>query len=207
MSDNNQKDMNAIKSEMRRNQVLEAAGECFRLNGFHGSSIAQISKLARMSPGHIYYHFNNKEDIVEALVEREENDLAVLLNRLEDSSNKDDLLTTMLNLTTEALEHHTDPTMVAIKLEIMAEAARNPRIAQLLQRIDQSTRERLSSFFSRVMKKEDQKEVKELQGRIELISDIMSGVSLRASYCSTRDKEMLERLIHGVITYLLHDMV
>lgn len=207
MGNNNQKDVHTLKSELRRNQVLEAASECFRLNGFHGSSIAQISKLAGMSPGHIYYHFKNKEEIVEALIKREENDLSILLNKLEDNHNKDDLLTTILNLNKEALERYTDPMMVAIRLEIMAEAARNPRIAKLLQQLDLSTRERFSSFFSRVMKKNDPREVNELQGRIELISDIMNGISLRVSYCSSRDKEMLERLIHGIITYLLHDMV
>lgn len=203
----NKKDANTIKSELRRNQVLEAAGECFRLNGFHGSSIAQISKVAKMSPGHIYYHFKNKEEIVEALVEREENDMGFFLAKLEDNANKDNLLAAMLNLTGEALEHNTEPSKVAIRLEIMAEAARNPRIALLLQQVDLSTRERLSSFFSRVMKKNDPEEVKELQGRIELISDIMNGISLRASYSSTRDKEMLERLIHGIITHLLSDMM
>ena len=43
------------KSEARREQVLNAAAECFRQGGFHGTSIAQICKRAKMSPGHVYH--------------------------------------------------------------------------------------------------------------------------------------------------------
>jgi len=50
--------------DARRAQIRAAAGECFRQHGFHGTSIAQISKRAGMSTGHIYHYFENKEAII-----------------------------------------------------------------------------------------------------------------------------------------------
>ena len=58
------------RARERREQILDAASVCFARERFHGASIAQISKLSGMSPGHIYHFFDNKEAIVSGIVER-----------------------------------------------------------------------------------------------------------------------------------------
>jgi AcrR family transcriptional regulator len=58
------------RGQARRQQILDAAAACFVREGFHGTSIAKISKAAGMSPGHIYHFFESKEAIIGALVER-----------------------------------------------------------------------------------------------------------------------------------------
>ena len=58
------------RARQRREQILDAASICFARYGFHGASVAQISKQACMSPGHIYHFFDNKEAIVGGIVER-----------------------------------------------------------------------------------------------------------------------------------------
>ena len=57
-------------AEARRNQVLCAAADCFRRKGYHGAGMAEISKTAGMSAGHIYNNFTNKEAIIEAIIQR-----------------------------------------------------------------------------------------------------------------------------------------
>ena len=56
------------RAEVRRQQVLDAAAQCFRASGFHGASMAEIARTAGMSPGHIYNLFANKDDIISAIV-------------------------------------------------------------------------------------------------------------------------------------------
>ena len=56
------------RGQMRREQVLTAAAACFQRHGFHGASMAQISREAGMSVGHIYHYFANKEAIIAAIV-------------------------------------------------------------------------------------------------------------------------------------------
>ena len=53
MSENTGTPPESERAVLRRNQVLDAAAICFRNHGFHGASMAQISKTAGMSPGHI----------------------------------------------------------------------------------------------------------------------------------------------------------
>jgi AcrR family transcriptional regulator len=65
------------RAAQRRHQVLDAAAICFRNHGFHGASMAQISKTAGMSPGHIYHYFDNKEAIIAAIVERDMEEMIV----------------------------------------------------------------------------------------------------------------------------------
>ena len=61
----------SAKQIARRNQVLDAASECFVEKGFHRAGMAEIADRAQMSSGHIYHYFKNKDDIIEAIVDRE----------------------------------------------------------------------------------------------------------------------------------------
>lgn len=51
------------KSEETRGRIVEAAYRLFLRQGFHGTSIREISEQAGLSVGAIYNHFNTKEDI------------------------------------------------------------------------------------------------------------------------------------------------
>src|SRR5471032_3670979 len=82
------------KAQNRRKQVLEAAAVCFDRSGFHGASMAEISKQAGMSAGHIYNYFDGKDAIILAFVAREAEYVAGLLR---DLATRDDPLEVMLN--------------------------------------------------------------------------------------------------------------
>jgi len=70
------------RAQLRRNQVLEAAASCFRRSGFHGASMAEISKAAGMSAGHIYNYFDGKDAIIAAFVEQNVERVAALMHDL-----------------------------------------------------------------------------------------------------------------------------
>ena len=52
--------------DARRAQILEAALTCFARNGFHRTTMQEIVKQSRLSPGAIYNYFASKEQIIEA---------------------------------------------------------------------------------------------------------------------------------------------
>ena len=53
----------------RRKSILEAARRLFSDNGFHGVSIADISREVNVSPAILYRHFDSKQAIYDAVVE------------------------------------------------------------------------------------------------------------------------------------------
>jgi AcrR family transcriptional regulator len=52
-----------------RNAILEAAEHVFAQQGFHGARIQDIAEHARIAVGTVYNHFEQKEDVLRALLE------------------------------------------------------------------------------------------------------------------------------------------
>jgi len=53
-----------------REAILEAAVQVFSVRGVSGSTLANIAKAAGVTRGAIYWHFKNKEDLLNALWEQ-----------------------------------------------------------------------------------------------------------------------------------------
>ena len=117
------------RSKLRRAQVLDAARHCFARVGFHSTSMAQIAAQAQMSVGQIYRHFKSKESLIEGIVQA---DIAQQLSFLEGPPAQR-LLDALAAGPTEL--HATglsDTAYLALMLEIVAEAARNPKVREIV---------------------------------------------------------------------------
>jgi len=125
------------RTENRRQQILDAAADCFRCEGFHGASMAAISKSAKMSVGHIYNYFENKEAIILAIVELDVKDLLTVFGDLDRS---DDILDWMANGVEHGFNRRADIRSATLDLEILAEAARNPKVGAAVQAADRIRR-------------------------------------------------------------------
>lgn len=53
--------------EARKNQIIQAAIECFIRKGFHRTSMQDIVSESGLSPGAIYLYFKSKEEIIETI--------------------------------------------------------------------------------------------------------------------------------------------
>ena len=52
------------KSIDKRNKLIKATIELVNNNGFHGTPMSKIAKMANVSPATIYLYFENKQDLV-----------------------------------------------------------------------------------------------------------------------------------------------
>ncbi|CAN7187747.1 TetR/AcrR family transcriptional regulator [Pseudoduganella sp. LjRoot289] len=125
------------RAQVRRKQVLDAAADCFGRSGFHGASMAEISKAAGMSAGHIYNYFDSKDAIIAAFVEQNVERVSALMRDLEQHA---DPLQAMVDDVARSLGEHFDPNTWPLALEISAEAARNPKIAAVVHDADLRSR-------------------------------------------------------------------
>lgn len=60
-----------LPADTRVHQILDAALQAFVHDGYSGTRIDDIARLAGLSKGGIYTHFKSKEEIFEALLTRE----------------------------------------------------------------------------------------------------------------------------------------
>lgn len=128
MADRRRRD--PARTEARRHQILDAAAACFRLRGFRGASMSEISKAAAMSTGHIYHYFASKEAIVEAIVERDQIHGLAIIEQLKSSA---DVRAIIIEGGVEAMVERPGKTDAALMMEIYAEAARNPLVASIVR--------------------------------------------------------------------------
>jgi AcrR family transcriptional regulator len=59
-----------LKAQKTRNAILDAAIELFMREGFEKTSMDAIALAAEVAKGTLYYHYDSKEGIVDAVVER-----------------------------------------------------------------------------------------------------------------------------------------
>ncbi|MDR7332220.1 TetR/AcrR family transcriptional regulator [Roseateles asaccharophilus] len=160
----------------RRQQVLDAAAECFRRRGFHAASMAEIAKTAGMSPGHIYNLFENKDDIIAAIVER---DCEEVLGRIAEFQQGGALLEQMLARTEEAIDEHSEVAEAALQLEVLAEASRNPKLAAVVQRSEALVNQKAQELIRQSLGEHaDQLPPDEIRGRALLLGALFNGLTV-----------------------------
>ena len=117
----------------RRKEIMAAARGCFLRKGFHAASTAEISERASISVAGLYQYFPTKADLVLALVEE---DLEMDLEWVGVLAKAESL---QIGLTRLALEYANDVgcgDAVRLRLEITAEASRDPKIATVFTDVE-----------------------------------------------------------------------
>ena len=59
-----------LPKEVREQQILDAAFDCFCAKGYNGAGINDIVSASGISKGNLYWHFSSKEDIFMAVLDR-----------------------------------------------------------------------------------------------------------------------------------------
>mgnify|MGYP001555579018 FL=1 len=57
------------KSDLTRQAILDAAARVFRTQGYSGARLSDIAASIGMKAGSLYYHFDSRETLVEAVME------------------------------------------------------------------------------------------------------------------------------------------
>jgi TetR/AcrR family transcriptional repressor of uid operon len=131
------------KHEEKRRQILEAAGRCFARSGFRGASISEICGEAKMSPGHLYHYFANKEAIIGAMTE---SGLQHAAQRVGEMTAQEDVLQALLAELTQ-VKAKRGRAKSGLMLEMVAEAGRNPAIATILRHHHRALRDLLADYL------------------------------------------------------------
>ena len=167
----------SLRAKGRREQILDAASECFAREGFHGASIARISKLSGMSPGHIYHFCDNKEAIVKGIVDRMVSRWLVLLQAFPTNLDVVPLIAERARL---AVRERTRPDFVGLWLEVLAETARNAAVAQAVNEADQTIRSAITEQVRYIRAARGVRNDTPIEAVIEVVLALFEGMTNRS---------------------------
>jgi AcrR family transcriptional regulator len=186
-------------AEARRQQIVDAASACARRSGFHGASMSNIAHTAGLSVGQIYRYFENKEAIIAAIVARDMAEMRDRYSELKDGETP--VLEAILTKCATALDELYDVESAALTLEVVAEAARNPKVGAILRAADAEEREMQQELLREVIPAGCGEA--ETIARGEVISMLFEGMTMRGVNNPDGDRHAIARVLRSTLRHLL----
>lgn len=121
--------LSPAQQSQRRARILDAAEVCFARAGFHRTTMQDICKVAGVSAGAVYLYFASKEALIDGIVERDREEIALELGRLGDAP---DLMSGLEGLLRRCVLER-PAHKAALYIEMLSEANRNPHMAQAMR--------------------------------------------------------------------------
>lgn len=131
--------------EERRAHILAAARRCFVARGFHAASTADISSEAAISVANLYQYFPSKDALILAMAEQ---DLAADLALIDDLKSRDDLFAGVDDAFTAVADAARHRESFGLRVEIFAEAVRNPAVRRALLKMENRVRRALAAVIA-----------------------------------------------------------
>ena len=135
--------VDGVSRAQRAQQILQGARRCFVRDGFQGAGVASIAAEAGVSVANLYQYFESKEALILAIVEDDlKSDLA-LIQGIADADSFMDGFEAGLAAISDPKEE------AALRLEVLAEGARNPRVARRIAELEQESVEALADVLGK----------------------------------------------------------
>jgi AcrR family transcriptional regulator len=129
--------MPKISEEKRRarcGQILDAATRCFAREGFHRTTMEDIVRESKLSPGAIYCYFRGKNDIVAAIADQRHSRESALLARLPASESVLDGLQQLARDFVGMLQDPEEKERRKVTIQIWAESLRDEQVRKIVER-------------------------------------------------------------------------
>jgi TetR/AcrR family transcriptional repressor of uid operon len=177
-----------------KERIVAAARQLFSERGFHRTAMADLAEHAQVSVGSIYRSFDNKSEIVRAIVEADTQDTLELLRENSDKVRNgtitgaaaiEQLIAEWVSTRHDALGH-----------EIVAEAHRNPEIANVISGICGEFRDLFRDLVHILRSDMDETEI---EGFTELLIACLFGMGNR----EFTQPHLCEKDTAAVVTKLL----
>jgi AcrR family transcriptional regulator len=185
----------------RRAQILDAALICFAKRGFHQASMHDISAEAGISVGLIYRYFENKEAVISAMADRHKEEIHDMLERAKQAPS---LLESLEILFTAHCCEDAPQVVSAFVVDLYAEAARNPRMADLVRDVLQTAMNGVTDLIAQSpeaakaaatgLKPHELSELIFAVARGMLMRDVLQPQEMTAAERRTRQLEVTRRL-------------
>lgn len=183
----------------RRQQILEAAITCFIRQGYHQTGMRDVAAQAGVSLGNVYNHFAGKEEILTTIAGLEAEELALFVAPLKEES---DAVIKLVRFVADYAVYSGRSENALLSLEIVAAAAREPKIAALFLENRRELVAALAGVAEELRSGSDSLAVREEVAR--LLLDTIEGQAIRMVIEGRQpDKTELESLQHFALSAVI----
>ena len=74
--------------DIRKNELIDIAAKLFMTKGYEETSISDIANKAKVAHGTFYYYFESKEKMLDAIVEKYQNEMLTLVEKLAENKKR-----------------------------------------------------------------------------------------------------------------------
>jgi AcrR family transcriptional regulator len=141
--------------DARRQQILDAAIECFSRQGFHPTTMQDIIRESGLSSGSIYMYFASKEELIEAIAERRHARELALVQTAELEGEITTTLERLLQSFFHLLIDTKERKERRLAIQLWGEALRNPRILTTVRKGVDEPRKILTKILQQARKQGD----------------------------------------------------
>jgi AcrR family transcriptional regulator len=138
--------LDPVKYQEKRREILKAVQRCFQRNGLNGTSISDICAEAKISPGHLYHYFDDKDAIINAMAEER---LQEITAHLERSVDRPGSMVAGILSEIDRLARSEGAANSALLFEMLAEAVRRRPVAKTLRAFSRQVRTVLADLLQR----------------------------------------------------------
>lgn len=194
---------NAQLRSDRRAEILDAAERCFARSGFHQASMQDICAEAGMSPGNLYRYFPSKEALIAGITERNRVQAAADFAAVDQAP---DFFAGFSALGRQYLVDRSDE-QVALCLEIMAEARRNPDIRRIHETIYSEVRAGLVGILQRAADRGQLRPDLDLDKIVTVLLALGDGIEFRRAIDPSFSAESVIDIVLDLVRHALTDCV
>ena len=138
--------------QVRMAEILDTAEELFYAKGYHETQISDIVKKIGVAQGTFYYYFKSKEEILEALINRQVRQISFEMEKLTSDNMLDPLR--KMELFFETLRN-----TIRYKDGLLFEFLYNDRYLHLLDKLTRLGEEFISPYMLRIIAEGQEKAV------------------------------------------------
>ncbi|WP_310079848.1 TetR/AcrR family transcriptional regulator [Caulobacter sp. BE254] len=182
----------------RRERIVEAARDCIALSGIHGAAMAEIAERAELGVGQVYRIFESKEALIAQIATDDLAEMRAMLDALD--GGPVGLLDEICALVPQSIDRCFDPRRVALRTELAAEAARNPRVAEILRAVDRQGRAAFEELMNALRRPGDA--AGDFRARCEIVHVLFDGLAVRSINHPQADRTILTRLVQMTLRRL-----
>ncbi|MCM0754435.1 TetR/AcrR family transcriptional regulator [Desulfovibrio aminophilus] len=185
----------------RRDQILRAAAQVFRARGFHVASMAEISTAAGLlSPGTIYRYFQNKDALIQAVIETQYAHYAADVDALLGAP---EAFARIFHMDGALLQAICTPNEYDPGLETELEFIRNQRLAEALEKAESGIMERMAAAVRMAQENGLADPGLDTESTALLLFNLIEGLVLDANYRGMRDMERMARTTRTLLRRFL----